>query len=213
MRRPDALLAAVGGLVVLGCAAAPPPAEPERRSQLRSLVQLSKVAGIGPYLDATLSNQSFSLRFLFPQSADCLALIHSGAELRYLRIGSLGSLVDQEKRRCEPIGVASLGEWRDYLPRQRPPHRPPRVQVAFRTIFEGEDLVLVRGRFPLALEIRWAAAMDTVAMLAASPVCDQLRQPGKATMEYHATGPEPFLLVGAGGSCPILGFAAPMEAD
>jgi len=213
MRRPDALLAALGGLVALACAVAPPPAEPEQPSQERFLVQLSKVATVGPYLDATLSNQRFSLRFFFPQSADCRALIHSGAELRYLRIGSLGSVVDQEKRRCEPIGVASLGEWRDHLPHQRPPHRPPRVQVAFRTIFEGEDLVLVRGRFPLALEIRWPAAMDTVAMLPASPVCDQARQPGKATMEFHATGPEPFLLLGEGGSCPILGFAAPVEAD
>ena len=213
MRRPDALLTALGGLVALACAAAPPPAEPEQPSQARSLVQLSKVASIGPYLDATLSNQRFSLRFFFPQSADCLTLIRSGAKLRYLPIGSLGSVVDEERRRCEPIGVASLGDWRDQQPRRRPPHRTPRVQVEFRTIFEGEDLVLVRGRFPLALEIHWPAAMDTVAMLPASPACDQARQPGKATMEYHATGPEPFLLVGEGGSCPILGFAAPVKAD
>jgi hypothetical protein len=213
MRRPDALLTALGGLVALACAATPPPAEPERPARARSLVQLSKVASIGPYLDARLSNQRFSLRFLFPQSGDCALLIRSGAELRYLRIGSLGSVVDEERRRCEPIGVASLGEWRDHLPRQRPPHRPPRVQVAFRTIFEGEDLVLVRGRFPLALEIRWAAAMDTVAMLPAGPACDEARQGGEATMEYHATEPEPFLLLGEEGSCPILGFAAPVEAD
>jgi hypothetical protein len=176
-------------------------------------VRLSEVATVGPYLDATLSTERFSLRFFFPRSEDCLALIRSGAELRYLRIGTLGSVVDEEKRRCEPMGIASLGEWRAYLPRQRSPHRTPRVQVAFRTIFEGEDLVLVRGRFPLALEIRWAAAMDTVAMLPADPVCDEARQRGKATMEYHATGPEPFLIVGEEGSCPILGFAAPLGAN
>jgi hypothetical protein len=213
MRRPNALLAALGGLVALACATHPPAAEPEQPSKTRSLVQLSEVVSVGPYLDATLSNQRYSLRFLFPGSGDCLAMIRSGAELRYLHIGSLGSVVDEEKRRCEPIGVASLGDWRDQQPRRRPPHRTPRVQVEFRTIFEGEALVLVRGRFPLALEIHWPAAMDTVAMLPAGPVCDKVRQRGKTTMEYHATGPEPFLLVGEQGDCPILGFAAPLEAD
>jgi hypothetical protein len=176
-------------------------------------VRLSDVKTVGPYLDATLSNQRFSLRFFFDRSPDCLALIRSGTEARYLRIGSFGRVVDEEKRRCEPIGVASLREWRDSLPRRRSPHLTPRVQVAFRTIFEGDEVVLVRGRFPLALEIRWPAAMDTVVMLPASPACDEARQRGKATMEYHATGPEPFLLVEEGVSCPILGFASPVEVD
>jgi len=213
MRRPDALPAALIGLLTLACATAPPAEEPERSPPARSLVQISEIATIGPYLDARLSGPRFSLRFFFPRSENCLALIRSGAEVRYLRIGTLGSVVDEEKRRCEPIGVAALGEWRDHLPRQRSPHRTPRVQVEFRTIFEGEDQVLVRGRFPLALEIRWAAAMDTVAMFPADPACDQARQLGKATMEYHAKGPEPFLLVGEEGSCPILGFANPLETD
>jgi hypothetical protein len=213
MRLPDALLAALGGLAALACSTTPPATEPERAPQARTLVRISEVATVGPYLDATLSGQRFSLRFLFPRSEDCLALIRSGAELPYLRIGTLGSVVDEEKRRCEPIGIASLGEWRDYLPRERPPDRTPRVQVEFHTIFEGEDLVLVRGRFPLALEIRWAAAMDTVAMLPAGPACDEALQLGKATMEYHAKGPEPFLIVGEEGGCPILGFAGPLQAD
>jgi hypothetical protein len=213
MGRPETLLAALAGLLALACATAPPAGELERPPQARSLVRISEVATVGPYLNATLSGQRFSLRFFFPQSEHCLALIRSGAEQRYLRIGSLGSVVDQEKRRCEPIGVASLREWRDYLPRRRPAHLTPRVQVEFHTLFEGEELVLVRGRFPLALEIRWAAAMDTVAMLPADPSCDEARQRGTATMEYHADGPEPFLLVGDEGSCPILGFAAPLETD
>jgi hypothetical protein len=210
---PDALLASLGGLVALACAAAPPAEEPERPPQARSLVRISDVATVGPYLDARLSGEGFSLRFFFPGNEECLAMIHPGAEARFLRIGTLGSVVDEEKRRCEPNGLGSLREWRDYLPRQRPPHRTPRVQVEFRTIFEGENLVLVRGRFPLALEIRWAAAMDTVVMLPAGPACSEARQLGEATMEYHARGPEPFVLVGEGISCPILGFASPLELN
>jgi hypothetical protein len=213
MRKPAALLAALGGIVAQACVAAPPAGESERPSQTRSLVRISEVATVGPYLDARLSGERFSLRFLFPQNQACLALIRSGAEVRYLRMGTLGSVVDEERRRCEAIGLASLGEWRDHLPRERAPHRTPRVQVEFRTIFEGEERVLVRGRFPLALAIQWAAAMDTVAMLPADPACGEARKLGKATMEYHARGPEPFLLADEEGSCPILGFAGPLDAD
>jgi hypothetical protein len=55
--------------------------------------------------------------------------------------------------------------------------------------------------------------MDTVVMLPASPRCDGVRKRGKATMEYRDSGPEPFLLVEEGESCPILGFASPLEED
>ena len=213
MRRPDSRLAALGGLLALACAPARPPAEPDQPLPSRSLVRVSEVATIGPYLDGTLSSPRLALRFFFPRSADCLAMIRPGAELRYLHAGSLGTAVDGEKRRCEPIGVASLREWRDREPRQRSSPIAPRVLAEFRTLFEGEDLVLVRGRFPLALEIRWPAAMDTVAVLPAGPTCDEARERGKATMEYRATGPDPFLLLGEEGSCPILGFAGPLEPD
>ena len=73
--------------------------------------------------------------------------------------------------------------------------------------------MLVRGRFPLALEIGWAAAMDTVAVLPAEAACDRAREHGEATMEYHARGPEPFLIVAEAGSCPFLGFAGPLAPD
>ena len=55
--------------------------------------------------------------------------------------------------------------------------------------------------------------MDSVVLLPAEPACDEVRQRGKATMEYHDTGPDPFVLVDAEQRCPILGFAAPIEAD
>ena len=213
MRSRDALLAALATCLGLACSGAPLAEQPAQTPPARSLVRLSEVASLGPYLDATLSNQEFSLRFFFPQSADCRTLIRSGAELRYVRIGSFGRLVDDEKRRCEPAGVGSLREWRDSQPRRRSQYLVPRVQAVFHTVFTGEDLVLIRGRFPLALEIRWPAAMDSVAMIPARPVCDALRARGKATLEFHASGPEPFLLVAEPGSCPILGFAIPLEVE
>jgi hypothetical protein len=213
MRSPDALLAALAFLLALACAPAPPEAEPEPPPRPRFLVSLSEVTTVGPYLGATLANERFSLRFFFPQSEACLALIRSGAEVRYIRMGSLGTVVDEERRRCEPAGVASLREWRDQQPRRRDQYFTPRVHVAFRTIFEGEQMVLLRGRFPLAMEIRWPAAMDSVVMLPADPRCDEVRQHGEATMEYHDSGPDPFLLVEQGERCPILGFAVPLDED
>jgi hypothetical protein len=209
MQRPGALAL----LFLLACAPALQKSEPEPPPRPRSLVTLSEVAVIGPYLGATLTNERFSLRFFFPQSPDCQALIRSEAQVRYLRMGSFGTVVGEERRRCEPVGVGSLREWRDQQPRRRDRHFTPRVHVDFRTFFEAEDLLLLRGRFPLAMEIRWPAAMDSVVMLPAEPTCDEVRQRGEATMEYHDTGPVPFVLVEAGQRCPILGFAVPIEID
>lgn len=213
MRTPAALVGLLALPLALSCASAPRKAESEPPRPSPSLVSLSDVAAIGPYLCARLTSERFSLQFFFPRSPDCLRLIRSGAEVRYLRIGSLGTVVGEERKRCEPVGVGSLREWRDRQPRRRDRHFTPRVRVDYRTFYEGDDWLLLRGRFPLALEIRWPAAMDTVVVLPAEPACRQLRQRGQATMEYHDTGPAPFLLVGEEQSCPILGFASPIEAE
>jgi hypothetical protein len=55
--------------------------------------------------------------------------------------------------------------------------------------------------------------MDSVVMVPASPSCDQVRRRGEATMEYHDRGSDPFLLVEEGKSCPVLGFASPLDED
>lgn len=189
------------------------------------VVRLSGVGQVGPYLDATLheptpSGEPRVRRFFFPRSADCQALLVEGAERLYVTKGAFGRLRGDDGARCEPLGVASLAEWRDSLPRRRSQYLVPRVQAAFAPLPgtpapgpEGGGLLLVRGRFPLALEIRWPEPMDSVAVLPDRPACRALLAADTATMAFHAKGPDVFVLEGEGGPCPIVGLAIPLEVD
>ena len=149
--KADALLAALGGLVALACATAPPAEEPER-PPARSLVRISEVATIGPYLDAD-SRVNASRCDSSSANENCLALIRRSR-------GALPAPRDPRKHRRR--GEAAMRADRGGLASgvARSPAAPAlsapdsRVQVEFRTIFEGEDQVLVRG----ASHWRWRSA-------------------------------------------------------
>jgi hypothetical protein len=195
--------------LVAACASPLPPPGPAPPP--RDRVQISAVAELGPYLDATLTGEASRHRFFFPASSDCRKVVVEGGEARYGIVGPFGLLRDEEGTYCEPVGVASLATWRDALPRRRSLYLVPRVQAAFRPIHEGSQLLLVRGRFPLALEIRWPEPMDSVAVLPDVAACRALLREPSATMEFHAKGADVFVLVGTEGRCSVLGFAIPLE--
>ncbi len=219
-RAAAALLALLGAAAVPGCVAGgapprPPPGPPPER-----MVRVERADELGPYLDAVLANERFSRRFFFPKSADCIALLRPGSDAAYHPHGPFGTLADGAGARCEPVGVGSLVEWRDELPRRRSQYLVPRVQAEFHALHQGPEWLLVRGRFPLALEIRWPEPMDSVAVVPAEPVCEALAERGRAVMEYHAQGPEVFVLEdedAPGGldapQCPIVGFVVPVELE
>jgi hypothetical protein len=203
-------------LFVLAAACAPgsasrPDGEVPRPSQ--RVVRIAEVRQVGPYLDATLDGARAPLRFFFPRSADCNALLVEGGEALYRVVGPFGRLGDQAGARCEPVGVGSLPAWRDDLPRRRSQYLIPRAQAAYRPLFASDDLLLVRGRFPLTLEIRWPEPMDAVAVMPALPACRAAYAHPTATMEFHASGPEVFWLEVAEGRCPIVGLAVPLEVE
>jgi hypothetical protein len=177
----------------------------------RDRVEISEVAEVGPYLDATLTGEASRHRFFFPASGDCRKLLVEGGEARYGIVGPFGRLRDDEGAFCDPVGVGSLAVWRDALPRRRSRYLVPRVQAVFRPVLEEGELLLVRGRFPLTLEIRWPEPMDSVAVLPDVAPCRALLREPSATLEFHAQGAEVFVLVGTGGRCPVLGFAIPLE--
>jgi len=178
----------------------------------RSQVVVQDLIAVGPYLAATLSGQRGTWRFFFPAAGVCGDLLSGGGVLWYRMRGSFGTLQGEGSALCEPVGIASLAYWRDAQPRQRESRLAPRVQAAFDPLHAGGGHLLVRGRFPLALEIRWPMPTDTVAVLPDTPACrDQLLRT-TSTLEFHAQGPEVFVLVGDRGECPIEGFAAPIES-
>jgi hypothetical protein len=220
-RGPLLLLLALG-LACAGSASKEPeaaesaPAEPEAPARPhRTEVEVRDVRPVGPYVAATLAGRDHAFHFFFPVSTGCDALIQDGNRARYLPEGTFGTVKGENRERCSPVGVAELPYWRDSLPRRRSAYLAPREQAEFHPIHEGDEYLLVRGRFPLAVELKWPEPMDAVAFLPTTPACRAQLDHGKTTMEFRARGPEALVLEGPDGveSCPIHGLALPLGLD
>lgn len=212
---PAILLPVGSGCRAPNVGAPPPPAAVP--DPVRGRVAMQRVETVGPYLDAVFrplgperetAAEAPPHRFYFPADATCRDLLRGDRPLRYQRVGSFGRVHDDAGRACSPVGISTLGRWRD-LQAERRPARPPRVLAEFRPVAAGEPWLLVRGRFPLARAIRWPAPMDSVAVLPREPACEAARRAGRATLEYRADDARPFWLETDAGRCPIEGFAFP----
>jgi hypothetical protein len=162
----------------------------------------------GPYLDARIGNGK-ELRLLFPATEQCQKVVTPEAPVEYTQSGRAG-VVEGEAGRCEAVGIIDLAQWRDRRPRSGPlgvSAGIPRDTATFRTMYEDEDVILLRGRFLIAAEIGWIGD-DTVALLPNSAACRPHVQRGEATVQFHVSSKIAFRLVGE-GECPILGFALP----
>ena len=171
----------------------------------------------GAYLDVTLAGEEEVLRLFLPASAECRLLALDRERVRFLPAAGGGLLKDEQGNRCTPVGTttallfaSSRGLPRDWQ-RERSESHPPRVQAEFVTVHRGEEILQLRGRFPLATELRWAAAMDTVALLPNHADCQDVARRREATLELDRKGGEPLTLLAGGSVCPILGFALPLE--
>lgn len=174
-------------------------------------MEISEVEEIGPYRAATLTGRKGSWRLYFPRVGACETLVQAGVQIIYRFEGPFGVLRSDEGRSCSPVGVGSLAAWRDEQPRRRSQYLVPREQARFTVLHQGDAFLLLRGAFPLSLEIRWPEPMDSVAVLPATPACLALLERSKATLEFHATGEEVLVLESKAGVCPIVGLALPLE--
>ncbi len=173
---------------------------------------VTSVAVRGDYLDTLVESDVFRLRFLLPDREACRAVAEHGAQVTFVRLRLFG-LLRRGEATCEPMGVASLAEWRDLRSRPRRFEPVPRAQAVFHVTWTDEDVVLARGRFPLASEIGFTGTDDLVAMLPNGPECVDRLQQGVASMEFRDAGRVAFALVGSEGLCPILGFAIPIPDE
>lgn len=174
--------------------------------------RVTSVAVRGDYVDTLVESDVFRLRFLLPDREPCRAVAEHGAQVTFVRLRLFGRL-ERGDAACEPVGVASLAEWRDLRSRPRRFEPVPRAQAVFHVTWTDEDVVLARGRFPLAREIGFTGTEDLVAMLPNGPECVDRLQEGVASMEFRDAGRLPFALVGSEGLCPILGFALPISDE
>lgn len=209
------LAAAVAALAGAACGGAAekvvrPATEPLRSLPgMRQSAQVTSLQERGRLLDARLESEDFNLRFLFEDNDDCRELLRVGAEVQYAFVGPFGK-VRGEDVTCEPIGVLSLAQWRDRKPRPSVPPLP-RAQANFRQIYVDEELVFVRGRFPLASLVDFQGTEDLIAAVPRIPACEDPLEGGVASMEYMASGPDAFRLVSPEGTCPIEGLAIPQD--
>ena len=171
--------------------------------------RVTEVTTRAAYLDATLESELWSLRFFFPANEVCGRVIRRDAQVEYHKGGPLGEVRSGEET-CDPVGIASLPEWRNRQPRSRG-SRLPRATARFKSIYSDEEIVLARGRFPLTGRIGWARGDDTVAILPQTKGCKDVLSRGLAPIEFHAHGPRVFELISGEGSCPVLGFAIPLR--
>jgi hypothetical protein len=171
----------------------------------------AKLMGAGvDHLGGRLVRPGMALRFFFPREPTCQAVLLPGAEEEYVKAGKLGR-VRSESGVCDPVGVASLRAWRDRRPRGRQDRiRVPRSQAVFKPIYRDEEIVLVRGRFPLASRIGWVGEHDTIAAIPRRPECEKVLERGAASLEYRVAGQDPFRLIEDKGYCPVVGFIQPV---
>jgi hypothetical protein len=168
---------------------------------------VGSVVARGPYLEAALEGGGIDLRMLAPASESCAAILQPEATVTYAKEGIFGQ-VERDGASCDLAGTTSLAAWRDRQPRSA--GRPaPSATARFQVVHRDPEIVLVRGRFPLAARAGIPAGYDLIAMLPVSEVCREAIERGEATLEFRDAG-EPFRLGGTGGSCPVLGFATPL---
>ncbi len=142
----------------------------------------------------------------------CRALLLLETTVSYVSRGPLGVVTNEAGDRCEPVGIASLQEWRDRSSRRRTGTPVPRAQATFEIVHRYEGLVFARGRFPLATLVGWTGAEDTIALLPNDGGCRRPIDAGVATMEFRFSGQRPYRLVAGGESCPIVGFVRPLPS-
>ncbi len=171
--------------------------------------QVVFVAERGAYLDAVLERSDSTLRFFFPSDETCREVLRKQAWVEYVNLGTLGE-VRRADLTCTPVGIASLEAWRSR--RGRRLEGPlPRSPVNFRVVYQDEEYVLARGRFPLASRIGWSGGEDTLALIPRTSACAPIIARGAGSMEFRVAGRDPFILVSAEGRCPIEGFVWPLD--
>jgi hypothetical protein len=171
---------------------------------------VNAVSQVGPYLLVELRGAGANISLFTPVTPACASVLQPEAAIRYEKYGIFGRFSRGEET-CTANGAASLAAWRDRNYRRRGT-LVPRAQAQFTKLFESPQLVLLRGRFPLASRVGIPAGYDLVAMVPNDPICQPVVERGVASLEYRDAGPMPFSLVTDRGPCPVLGFAEPPDA-
>lgn len=167
--------------------------------------EVSEVHARGRVLDARLTGPTELETFVRANDA-CRAVFRPGQSIAYHEQPP-GGRFSADDVECPAVGIGSLRTWRDRASHGISEGGPvPRAQASFEVVYRDEDVVFLRGRFPLAVRIGWTGADDTVAVVAADAACAKAVDDGVASMEFRAQGPRALSLISGDGLCPITGL-------
>jgi hypothetical protein len=172
---------------------------------------LAKVTQRHGYLDTELHGSGWLLRSFLPANEVCARVVSTEQGLQYLSAGSYGTLVRGDDR-CEAVGIGSLREWRNRRPRGDSARGSiiPSAQASYRLVYQDEELVFLRGNFPLAGRLGFAAMGDAIAVVPRLPVCQRAIESETSTLEYFHAGSNVLTLSSNQGRCPIEGLIRPL---
>lgn len=203
------LLLALGPLLLAGCNPG------KNRFQLGlpgSAVEMS-VARAKPrfgYLDTLLEGDGWSLRTFVPASATCVELATPGTRLQFQSAGAYGTLARGDLR-CPAAGMGSLAEWRKKRGKGGMGGAIiPSALATFDRVYEDEEVVFLRGNFPLASQLGFTAMGDAIAVVGRVAVCERPVDEGRATMEFFPGGRNVLTLSSRRGRCQIEGLLRPL---
>ncbi len=169
-----------------------------------------RVVPRGDYLDTTLVGHGLSLDVFTPASAVCARVLEPEGRVDYVERGIAGRL-ERDGESCDAVGIAGTRVRRARQPRRQSLRSSPipRAQAHFRPTYEDDDLILLRGRFPLAFHVGWSGGGDSIAAVPNESVCRGAVEGNVASMEFRPSGRTSLSLVGRDGLCPIVGLILP----
>jgi len=164
------------------------------------------------YLDVLLERQGMQLRSFAPNSEVCRRVLQHDQPVTFVESGPSGGFRKGDQD-CRAAGIGSLAAWRSRRGRATTSASPvPRAQASYRTVYSDSDVVLLRGRFPLANRIGFTSFDDAIAVVPNTEICQAPIESGVASMEFRDRGRQVLSLVSTNGLCPIVGLIRPTPA-
>jgi hypothetical protein len=161
----------------------------------------------GPYLEASLRMDQYTLEAWVLPSEACAAVFEVGADVRYAESGPLGTYRRGDLE-CQALGAGNLELWRDRSSRATPAG-VPRAEASFQVLHADDEVALLRGSFPLAGQLGFTGSSDLVAVVPRVEECEAPIAKGVASLEYRGKGPRALSLVGERGLCVIRALVQP----
>lgn len=168
------------------------------------------VADRDRWLDATLHGHGLTLRTFVPDTEVCRRVLSPEERVDYVERGIAGRF-ERDDEHCDAVGFGSplIDRARRGRATSLRSNPIPRAQATFEVVFEDEDVILARGRFPLASTLGWTGSSDTVAVFPNNERCRVPLSKGVASMEYRTSGRYTLTLVSSDGQCPFEGLIQP----